>query len=329
MPKTSFPKGLVEYASSTSEPSASPDANSKFRYLSFSCVDEHQILTSDFLETIEIPTQLPLCDFKASHLAATVIHLSTCPISELNPLQKTALAEFQSSSIEYDLTGKVSMERTLEAYARLFDNLFFCGSLLVEDRVHWKLYKKTSTVIDFVAQTWHHLENNTFTIEISEDQRGGSCTEENNMEIIGSLLHEFLHVFLLLHGCLGCMENWVEGDVSGHGEAFLDTMHALYTEAPRLFGRNILGRDSGCLGSLANEVVHDGAPGVEKNMPDEMLERWDVWRPGFVGEVERRRGLEKDQAIQFDELKDKSKKGYTRRGKFRSACMKLLGYCKV
>ncbi|EPE30472.1 hypothetical protein GLAREA_03439 [Glarea lozoyensis ATCC 20868] len=117
------------------------------------------------------------------------------------------------------------------------------------------------------------------------------------MEIIGSLLHEFLHVFLLLHGCLGCMENWVEGGASGHGEAFLNTMHALYTEGIRLFGRNILGKESGCMVSLAIEIVHDGTPDAENNIPDEMLDRWDVWRPRLIQEVERRRGMERDEAV--------------------------------
>jgi hypothetical protein len=175
--------------------------------------------------------------------------------------------------------------RTLWAYGRLFDNLFFFGSLLVERRVIWRLDPRKVLETGYRG-ICREPRNGITRIEICDNNEVDGSGDAIILAKVVTVLHELLHAFLGLYACNYCYDNWEEGGKS-HGMAFLDAMFALHKGAPKLLGRSLNHRPD-CEVLLAAEINDGGANG--KISSAETLKRWDISHAELVELVVASRG---------------------------------------
>jgi hypothetical protein len=238
-------------------------------------VSHHKPLTIEFLQTITGPIKIPSGRFEARTLSSAAVHFANLPEKELNALQKSALADFKSNPGKFSFDGRNSAKDTLDVWAKLFDSLFFFGTLPKDSRVSVKIKSKSSETY-YLAYCFIWARKARVTIY--EDP--GKPVVFILKEAVNSLLHELVHAYLGMYGCHGCHRLWEE-EGNAHGMAFLDTMFAVSNGARRLLNFDPPTGDS-CKTSLAWDI-HDLCTRFPE---EEILSRWKLSREALMESVE-------------------------------------------
>lgn len=78
------------------------------------CLDRNCI-SIDLLSEIQSPAEIAFGRFTVQSLSEAVIHFSGLSLTDLNPLQKKALAEYKENPNKYSVDGQNDARSTLEA----------------------------------------------------------------------------------------------------------------------------------------------------------------------------------------------------------------------
>lgn len=217
-------------------------------------------------------------------LAKKVVSFSKRRGDQLTDRQNAALLKYRTDTIF--VLGKVNAhhtdEKVLGAYAAIFDDLFFFGSLFPRCRIFLVKGKKGEDP-NLRGHTIHqeinklkgkapffekHLETEITIIKLREKDRPARLRN-----YLGTLLHEMIHAFLEIWGCRinGCWDLWQQQGLRGHGYAWQDAASALEIAVQ---DRELLGLelDLGRLKSLAVDIIYARQPVP----PLEELEIWSM-----------------------------------------------------
>ncbi|KAF8849037.1 hypothetical protein BDZ45DRAFT_697895 [Acephala macrosclerotiorum] len=205
-------------------------------------------------------------------LAEKAVSFSKRRGDQLINRQNAALLKYRTDTIF--VLGKINAhytdEKVLGAYATIFDDLFFFGSLFPRCRIFLVKGKREETP-NLRGHTTHqeinklkrkapffekHLETEITIIKLPERDRPARLRN-----YLGTLLHEMIHAFLEIWGCCieGCYDLWQQQGVRGHGYAWQDAASALEFAVQ---DRELLGLklDLGRLKPLAVDVVYERQP---------------------------------------------------------------------
>ncbi|EPE30474.1 hypothetical protein GLAREA_03441 [Glarea lozoyensis ATCC 20868] len=307
-------------APSPTRPTASPEQTeprfeSSYRVNRSYCRSHHKPLTIEFLKKITGPITIPSGRFEARTLSSAAVHFANLPENKLNALQRSALADFKANPGKFSFDGRNSVEELLDAWATLFDNLFFFGTLPKDSRVSVK-FKPKSPGVDYLAHcvVWARKSR----VTIYDDP--GKPLVFILKEAVNSLLHELVHAYLGMYGCHGCHRLWEE-EGNSHGIAFLDTMFAVSNGARRLLNFKAP-KGEGCKTSLAWDIHDEGTRFPE----EEILSRWKISRKALMKSVEGYKegdGIKKAAKKEAETLK-KTQKGERMRMKKKRLMIRFI-----
>ncbi|EPE30473.1 hypothetical protein GLAREA_03440 [Glarea lozoyensis ATCC 20868] len=238
------------------------------------CERLHENFLSNEFKSLEAPAKLSLYSYTATELAKAAMTCAKLSKNSLSLLQRKALKEHKDNyNKKYKLDDGVPIKVTIAAYFKLFDDLFFLGSLQVGRRVTIEVDQKKFSETTRKGSSSEVDGANQWLIEIHKNDKGLCDPVEILQEKLTTLMHEMIHVYLGLFGCRRCEENWQEQGLSGHGIAFLDTMFTLHKEAPRIL-EETLGFSSICLEALKEEIQGGGLKGGIPSLDE--LARWGL-----------------------------------------------------
>jgi hypothetical protein len=213
----------------------------------------------------------------ATHLTEMVVAFSKHRGEQLSRMQQSGLNWYLDDKI-FNLSSSISDihdKDVIEAYFKLFDRLFFFGSLEGRCEVHFSIRQNVSAGMNGAS------EHNTFSflplgkiilLKLYKRDYQFPRRRDRLNSFLGTVLHEMIHAFHLLWGC---KYRWCERKIenegkSGHGWAWQDTAYALemaVRDRQFLVLDIVLGRDMALADALHREKL---------GIPRQLLPKWGL-----------------------------------------------------
>ncbi|KAG9237186.1 hypothetical protein BJ875DRAFT_481509 [Amylocarpus encephaloides] len=240
-----------------------------------------------FAADIDDSTQLPPAHaFLAADLSAAVLGTTTCDRPPVLRREKNALDSLDETlkalDSRKDKEGNFDDIDFLRTYAKIFDDLFFFGSMLSPGNERINLHYDDGLRLEGTQGiTIHKYPSQYANIVIWRQLPKSNSSPERMQRTLITLLHEMVHAFLRLYLCNDCREtgSWDTVGKTGHGKTWLDIMAAATKDATRI---GIFDSNSLEYARLHYHIVYELSDSGDSFPTSEALSGWGLGRPQVV-----------------------------------------------